>query len=160
MKTLLILGSLLLSAVLFAAEPYKVGDTFESFTTKDQHEKDYTFAPGTRTVVVSFDMSDGKKANGWFAEKGADFLPQQNAIFIANVHGMPGIGRMFAFPKMRKYPHRILLADSENFLARYPAQKDKLTVIRLDEAGKITGISFADPEKGLDAVFSATAGAK
>ncbi len=154
MKKLLFACLLSLAASVFAAAPYKVGDAFESFTTKDQHEKDYVFATDTRLVIVSFDMGDGKKANGWFAEKGADFLPAKKAIFIANVYGMTGVGRVFAFPKMRKYPHRILLADAENFLARYPAEKDRLTVIRLDEAGKVSEISFVDPAKGLDGVFA------
>jgi hypothetical protein len=65
---------------------------------------------------------------------------------------MPGIGRTFALPKMRKYPHRIILADEEHFLDRYPTEDGKLTLFRLDDAGKITEIKFIDPEK-LGAAF-------
>ncbi|MCU0792349.1 MAG: hypothetical protein MUE42_05765 [Opitutaceae bacterium] len=141
-------------ATAFAAEPYKVGDAFDAFTTKDQHEKDYTFAPGPRLVIVSFEMSAGKDANAFFAEKGATFLDEQQAVFIANIYGMPAIGRFFAMPKMKRYPHRILLADAETFLDRYPREENKLTVIRLDPAGAVTGVEFIDPEKGLPAVFA------
>lgn len=137
------------------ADTYKVGDTFASFTTKDQHEKDYTFEAGAvRLVLVSFEMSAGKDANAFLAEKGAAFLGEQKAVFIANIHGMPAIGRFFALPKMKRYPHRILLADAETFLSRYPARPGQITVLRLDENARIAAIEFADPEKGLAAVFA------
>ncbi|MFT3782702.1 MAG: hypothetical protein QM790_11865 [Nibricoccus sp.] len=154
MKLLVCLVSLFAAATLFAAEPYKVGDAFETFTVKDQHEKEYTFSPGVRTLLVSFSMGAGKKANRWLEAKGADFLPQKNAIFLSDIHGMPAVGRVFALPKMRKYPHRILLGDSDHLLDRYPKQEDKLTVFRLDDTAHITAIDFVDPEKGLDAVFA------
>ncbi len=138
-----------------AAETYQIGDTFAPFTTKDQHEKDYAFEPGfVRLVVVSFEMSAGKDANAFFAEKGAAFLDEQKAVFIANIYGMPAIGRFFALPKMKRYPHRILIADAETFLARYPYQPGKLTALRLDASSRITAIEFADPEKGLPGVFA------
>lgn len=154
MKHLLAFLALFVSATLFAADPYKVGDKLDAFTVKDQHEKEYTFAPGPKTFLVSFEMGSGKKANKWFAEKGADFLPQKQAVFLADIHGMPGVGRVFALPKMKKYPHRILLGDAKDLLTRYPKQDDKLTVLRLDADAKITAIEFVDPEKGLDAVFA------
>ena len=148
------LAVVLSAATAFAAELYKVGDTFAPFTTKDQHEKDYTFAAGPRLVIVSFEMSEGKAANGFFAEKGAAFLDEQKTVFIANIHGMPGVGRFFALPKMKRYPHRILLADAGTFLERYPREDKKLTVIRLEETGVVAAIEFIDPEKGLPALFA------
>jgi hypothetical protein len=60
---------------------------------------------------------------------------------------MPGIGRMFALPKMKKYPHRILLADAEDFLRRYPSQEYRITALRLDAQGVITAIEFFDPKQ-------------
>lgn len=145
----------LLATVSLGAAPYRAGDVFEPFTTKDQHDRTYTYEDGTRLVIVSFEMGTGKAANGFFAKQPADFLSRNQVVFIANIYGMPGIGRTFALPKMRKYPHRILLADAEGFLARYPEQEDKLTVLTLDAAGRITGIRFVDPKKELAGVFAA-----
>ena len=147
-------AGLLLGASVFAADAYKVGDTLASFTVKDQHDQPYTFAPGPRIVLVSFVMGVGKDANGYFAKQPADFLAQHQAVFIANIHGMPGIGRFFALPKMKKYPHRILLGDDEHLLDRYPVQEGKLTVLRLDAAAKITAVAFVDAEKELPSVFA------
>lgn len=135
------------------AEPYKAGDALAAFTTKDQHGKEYTFAPGVKTVVIAFTMGVGKDTNRFLEKQPADFLETHGAIFIANIHGMPGIGRTFAMPKMRKYPHRILLADEEHFLDRYPKEDGKVTVLRLGAAGTITAIEFVDPEKNAAAAF-------
>lgn len=147
--------ALLAATALPAAEAYKIGDVFAPFTTKDQHDKTYTLEPGVRMVIVSFDMGSGKDVNGYLERKPADFLASQQAVFIANIYGMPGVGRMFAMPKMRKYPHRILLADEEHFLDRYPVKKGRLTVLRLDGQGRVEGVEFPDPEKELNALFAA-----
>ena len=141
-------------ATLAAAEPYKVGDKFEVFACKDQHEKEFSYAGGVRRIVVSFEMGSGKAANSFFEKQPASFLDQEKTLFISNIHGMPGIGRMFALPKMKKYPHRILLADSENFLVRYPKKEDHLTVLTLDEAGKITAVDFVNPKQAMAGIFA------
>ena len=50
----------------------------------------------------------------------SDLFPVHFLGFIANVYGMPAIGRFFAMPKMKKYPHRIMLADAEGLLDEFP----------------------------------------
>lgn len=143
----------LASGLLHAADSskYAVGDKFEGFATKDQHDKPFTYEGGARLVVVSFEMDTGKSANGFIEKQGADFLGQQRAVFVANIHGMPGIARAFALPKMRKYPHRILLADGEHFLDRYPSKENHLTVLQLDEQGAIAAIRFVGKKEAAAA---------
>lgn len=143
----------LLSAAAPAAKLYAVGDTFASFTTRDQHDKPYTYEGGARLIVVSFEMDTGKAANAFLEKQPADFLAQRRAVFIADIHGMPGIGRAFALPKMRKYPHRIILADADGFLARYPSKDNHLTALALDEKGVITAIRFI-PKKEAASAFA------
>ena len=146
----------LLLAAALAAQTYRLGDRFAPFSTKDQHDRAFTYEGGARRVIVAFEMGSGKAANAFFEAQPADFLARHETIFLSNIHGMPGIARAFAMPKMRKYPHRILLADGKDFLARYPTQEDQLTVLSLDAAGVITDISFVDPKRGLSAVFGSS----
>jgi hypothetical protein len=143
------------AACAHAAGLYKTGDDLVPFTVKDQNEQEFSFTPGPRTVIISFSMGVGKDANGYFAKQPADFLARHQTLFIANIYGMPAIGRFFALPKMKKYPHRILLGDDEHLLDRYPTQEGKLTVLRLDPSARITAIEFVDAEKELPAVFAA-----
>lgn len=137
---------------LASAAPLKTGQTFpELKDMKDQHEQAYSMPAGVKHVAVAFTMSVGKSANQALAEKGADYLPESNAVFVANVYGMPAIGRIFAMPKMRKYPHRIMLADAEGLLDDFPQKEDKVTVFDLNASGEIVAIRFWDPKDQSDA---------
>jgi len=140
-----VLATAALSLSSVFAAPYAVGAKVESFTAKDQHEQQFTLKPGdTRFLLASHDMETGKKANAALNALGKDYLGGKKAVYIANIHGMPGIGRMFAMPKMKKYVHRIILGDDAALIARFPEQKDKVTVLTLTD-GKVTAISYWSP---------------
>ncbi len=96
-KSLAALLALALGALCAHAEPYVKGSTVKVSSAKDQHEQAYTFdAKTTRYLLVSHDMETGKKANGALSALGKDHLSNKKAVYIANIHGMPGVGRMFA----------------------------------------------------------------
>jgi hypothetical protein len=140
-----VLAAVVFSAMAAQAAPYQTGDTVKAFTAKDQHEQAYTFdAKATRYLLVSHDMETGKKANGALTVLGKDHLSSKKAVYIANVHGMPGVGRMFALPKMKKYNHRIVLGDDAALIANFPEQKGKVTVLGLED-GKVRSIQYWDP---------------
>lgn len=129
-----------------AVKTYEKGSKVVSFQSADQHGKAYTFKKGTRYLMITFDMSTGKNANKVLHEKGAAYLPAKKAVYVANIHGMPGIGRRFALPKMKKYAHRIILADADGLLDPFPKQKGKVTVLALSSSGVVSAISYWDPE--------------
>ena len=137
-----------------AVKTYQTGSAVAAFNANDQHGKAYTFKKGTRYLLLSFDMGTGKKANKVLTEKGAAYLPGKKAVYVANIFGMPGIGRAFALPKMRRYAHTIILADQKDLLAPFPTQKGKVTILALNPAGVVTGISYWDPAvKKIDDVM-------
>ncbi len=125
----------------------KVGDKMKSFKTTDQHGKAIEVKAGPEHALISFEMAVAKSANKQFEALGANYLPTSKAIYIASIHGMPKIGRFFAMPKMRKYPHQIILADAEGLLDPFPQKKGHVTVLNLDQKGTIKGIQYWDPEK-------------
>jgi hypothetical protein len=139
------LATLILALGTALAEPYAKDSAIEPFTTVDQHDKEFVFEPKTtKFLLVSHDMDSGKKANVALDALGKDFLGQHKAVFVSNIHGMPGIGRMFALPKMRKYAHRIVLADDAALIAKFPATAGKITLLKLSN-GKVTEVSTWDP---------------
>lgn len=131
--------------------PYEKGGKVESFTAKDQHEQAFTFKPTeTRYLLVSHDMDTGKKANTTLTALGKDYLGSKKAVYMANIFGMPGVGRMFAMPKMKKYTHRIILADDAALIARFPEQAGKVTVLALS-GGKVQSVAYWTPgAEGLE----------
>jgi len=144
------LGLLLLSALAMgpsgsAVEPYHVGSQVAEFTARNQRGQDFTFQPGIRYLLISFDMATGKQANAKLSPLGKDFLPQHEAVYIANIFGMPSIGRVFALPKMRSYNHRIVLADAQGLLDAFPKQEGRVSVIALDPKGRISDVRYWNP---------------
>jgi hypothetical protein len=128
------------------SEPLAAGDAFPPFEgMQDQHEAPYAMPDDVVHVAVAFTMSVGKSANQALAEKGANYLSESDAVFIANIYGMPAVGRFFAMPKMRKYPHRIMLADADGLLDDFPQKDDLVTVFDLDGNGTITAVRYWDP---------------
>lgn len=146
---LLVASVTALASFSFAA-PLEKGDAFPKFDAQDQHEKAYPLPKDTKYVAVTFAMGSGKKANKYFSEKGKSFLPEHKAVFLSNIYGMPGVARLFAIPKMQKYPQRVMLADQEGLLDDFPQEKGKVTVFKLDESGKIVSYKFWDPADGSD----------
>lgn len=129
--------------------PLGSGDPFPAFQAEDQHGVAYTFAPGTRVILIAFEMSAARAANRYLAAQPQGFLDAHRAVYIANIYGMPGIGRHFALPKMRRYPHRIVLADGRDQLTPFPHRAERVTVLTLDGAGVIRTVGYWDPEEAL-----------
>lgn len=139
-------------ASLALSGPYEKGRKVEGFQAKDQFDNAFTFKPAeTRFLLVSMDMETGKKANAALTALGKEYLPGKNAVYVANIVGMPGVGRMFALPKMRKYSHRIILGDDAALIARFPQEAGKVTVLTLED-GKVVSVKYWTPgAEGVDA---------
>lgn len=133
------------------ADPYAKGSKVEAFSAKTQHDKEFTFKPAdTQFLLVSHDMETGKKANAVLTTVGADNLTNKKVVYLANIFGMPGVGRMFALPKMRKYSHTIILGDNAELISKFPEEKNKVTVLKLS-GGKVTSVTYWDPgAEGVD----------
>ncbi|MEO5716661.1 MAG: hypothetical protein ABIT37_24495 [Luteolibacter sp.] len=131
--------------------PYEKGQRVESFQAKDQFDNAFTFKPKeTSFLLVTTDMETGKKANGALTALGKDFLVNKKAVYLANINGMPAIGRMFAIPKMKKYTHRIILGDDAALIARFPEQAGKVSVLALTD-GKVDSVKYWTPgAEGVD----------
>ncbi len=137
------------------AGPLAVGDAVPSFATKDQFGKEFKFTPGLHYLLVGFDMNAGKLANHKFADLGPGWLEQHGAAYVLDIHTMPSVARLFALPKMRKYPHRIILAETATLLDPFPHQPEKITVLALSPDGKIRDVRYWNPATdALDALLN------
>jgi hypothetical protein len=128
-----------------SAAPLAVGGTVPAFSAKDQFGKDFKFEPGLRFLILGFDMGASKTANRKLADLGAGWLEKHSAVFVLDIHTMPSVARIFALPKMKHYPQRIVLGDDEKMLAPFPRQPDKITILVLTAEGKIREIRYWDP---------------
>ena len=144
-RTAMLFAVSLAGAASAFAAPYQKGDRVETFQAKDQYDQAYVFKPAeTRYLLVTHDMETGKKANAVLTTVGKENLVRKKVVYLANIHGMPGIGRMFAIPKMKKYSHTIILGDDADLIARFPAETGKVTVLGL-ENGKVASVKYWNP---------------
>ena len=132
-------------ATALAAKELSVGDAVPAFAANDQMGREFKFAPGPRFLLLGFDMNATKAANEKFTALGAGGLEKLGAVYVMDIHAMPGIARLFALPKMRKYPFRVILATTAEMLAPFPHQPEKITVLVLTPEGKVREIRYWNP---------------
>jgi len=114
-------------------EPYAVGSSIAPLVLEDQHEVPHRVDAATRGVLLSRDMDGGGLVREGLASEGAARLEKAGAVYIADVHGMPGlIRRMIAIPRMRKRGYPVLLDTAGEATAAFPAQAGKASWIRLE----------------------------
>ena len=129
-----------------SASQLTVGDAVPAFSAKDQHGKGFVFTNGVQFLLIDLERACGTSANHKLAERGAGFLEKHQAVFVMDIHTMPSVARLFALPKMRKYPQRIVLVETAGTLEWVPVQPGRVTVLALTPTGRIQKSSFWDPD--------------
>jgi len=142
----LVVFSFCLLGISAFASQLTVGDAVPAFSAKDQHGKEFVFTNGVQFLLIAQERASGTSANKKLVEQGAGFLEKHQAVFVMDIHTMPSVARLFAMPKMRKYPQRIVLVETAGTLAWVPVQPGRLTVLAVTPAGHIQKISFWDPD--------------
>jgi len=146
----ILLSLLVMGLSLFASE-FKIGDKIGTFSILNQHDKKVTIDDSIEKIIVSFEKDTGANINEYLSKKYPLFLKNNNAVFIANISGMPSIiTKLFALPKMRKYDHEILLIYDEDD-KRFISKEEKSTLYTLKD-GVIKSIDFITKDD-LDNIF-------
>lgn len=140
-----------LFTLFLCASDFEINQNIGSFSLPNQFDEKQTIDNSIKTIVVSFEKDTGKDVNEFLSSKDKDFLKKHDAVFIANISGMPSIiTKMFALPKMRDYKHSVLLIYDEND-KRFKSQEEKSTVYKL-ENGVIKTIFFVT-KNDLEKIF-------
>jgi hypothetical protein len=150
------LGMLALAPGLALAQSIAVNDTIPALALADQHGESGGIDASTRGVLLSRDMDGGGLVREALATDGAAQLERAGAVYVADVHGMPGLVRRFiAVPRMRERSYRVLLDTEGAPTAALPAEEGKATWLRL-EALRVVEVRFLT---SADEVRQALAGA-
>jgi hypothetical protein len=120
----------LVAISLFGA-PYKVGQSVAPLQLQDQWGKKSTLKVMPHTLVMAFEKGTGATVNEYLASHDKNYLKKNKAVFIADISQMPNfITETFALPKMRKYPHTVLLIRDEEQGLKFPGEEEKITVMK------------------------------
>ncbi len=130
MKKLLLILSL---AVYSIAAQLNTGEKIPTFSINDQFEKAQIIPSSTKTIIVAGNKDASDTIKDYLLSIEGDSLSKNNAVYIADISGMPSlITKFFALPKMKKYPFKILLLDDTN-KDKFLMQEDKITIYEVED---------------------------
>lgn len=156
MKLMLLLSLLTLAGPV-AAETIAVGATLPPLTLQDQHDVAGSVDAETKLVLYARDMDGAELVETALATDGAAKLQAVGAIVVAEISGMPRlIASWFAIPKLQKRPYRMLLDRDGAATAHLPAEKGKVTLLRL-RAMQVVGIEMAATPEAVVAALAPAA---
>ncbi|MCG3701172.1 hypothetical protein L5F41_03540 [Aliarcobacter butzleri] len=146
-----LLLTIFLGVVAFA-NPLTVNNSVPELKIKDQFEKEHTLDSNVKTIIFSATKDESNTIKEFLNSKGNDFLTTNHIVYVADITGMPSlITKFIALPKMKNYSFPILLIDEENKVL-FPVEKDKITIITLDNS-KITDVKYIKTAEDLAATF-------
>lgn len=145
--------ALALLAMSLLAAPYKVGEQVSALSLTDQHGESLGMKVMPKVLIMAFEKGTGATVNEYLLTQEKDYLAKNNASFVADISQMPNfVTEMFALPKMRKYPHTVLLIRDEEQGLRFPSQEGQITVMNFQD-NVLTKVEFVDTTAELKAAI-------
>ncbi len=134
------------------ANSLTVGSDVSNISIKDQFEKVNSINTEVKTILFASDKDMSDVLKEYLLSKEGDILSKNNAIYVADISGMPSlISKFIALPKMKKYPFSVMLLDDTN-KDYFAKQEGKIIVYTLDNA-KVTQISTISTAKELEEII-------
>ncbi|MGW8168490.1 MAG: hypothetical protein ACWGHH_00540 [Sulfurovaceae bacterium] len=135
---------LISTIVIVFANEYQVGQSIKPVILNDQFGAIYNIDKMPRTIIITFEKEPSDVLNEYLSKQSEGYLEKNNAVFIADISGMPAfVSKSFALPKMKEYKYKVLLITDENEGAMYPYQEGQITIIKT-ENDRIKSINFTD----------------
>lgn len=155
MKKILLLIATVCASISHA-ELAEVGKPFPSYTLEDQFGQTNTLSSETRFVIVASEKDVSGKVNDWLKTKAPDYLAGLKTEYVSDIEPMPGIiTSLFALPKMKKYPFKLLLATEKSFAATYPAEKGRIALFTLDANQVLTDVRYVETAAEIEVALTA-----
>lgn len=146
---------LAISAASVFADKAEIGKVFPAYQLEDQFGNATGLAPDTRFVIIASEKGVSGRVNEWLKGKGQEYLTSNKVEYVSDIEPMPEIiTRMFALPKMKKYPFTLILNKSKEFAQVYPSEKGKIAVFVLDAKQILTGVHFVDTAADVEALIA------
>jgi len=112
---------------------YSVGQSLSSLDLPDQFGKHHSIKAMPTLLIIAFEKGTAATVNDCLGKEKSDYLSSHKALYIADISKMPSfIAKVFALPKMEKYPYTVLLIQDEEQGAKFPAKEEKITLIHLE----------------------------
>jgi ABC-type Fe3+-hydroxamate transport system substrate-binding protein len=116
MKTSILLTTLLFGLTLnaiAASDTLKTGDNLPKLTLTDQFDKAGIIPSNTKTIIFMADRATGQMVVSYLDSKTPAWLAQKHAVILSDIHKMPAMMKIFAFPELRSKYYSMILGREE-----------------------------------------------
>ena len=134
------------------ANSLSVGSDVSQIKIKNQFDAINPISAETKTILFASDKATSDILKEYLLSKEGDILSKNNALYVADISGMPSlISKFIALPKMKKYPFSVMLLDDTNkdFFGK---EEGKIIVYSLDNL-KITEMKSISTAKELEEII-------
>lgn len=101
---------------------------------KDQFDAKVQVDEKVKWIVFSPDKYISDLINKALDDLKLTDLTKTNGLYVADISAMPGmVTTMFALPKMKKYPFKVVLDYEGDLTGKWPQKKEKASLIKLDQ---------------------------
>lgn len=134
------------------ANSLTVGSDVSEIKIKNQFEAVNAISADTKTILFASDKETSDILKEYLLSKEGDILTANNALYVADISGMPSlISKFIALPKMKKYPFSVMLLDDTN-KAFFGKEEGKIIVYSLDNL-KVTQMKSISTAKELEEII-------
>jgi hypothetical protein len=145
----LIIFLMLIATSNVFADQLRIGDRLPDIEFLDQHDQSHKLDSTIQLLIFAHSKEAGSMMTDILAAVEPDHLDKHNAVYIADISGMPSlIARFFALPKMRKISSPIYLVREDSQADWLPKQEDKLTLVALSD-GHVRDINYSESEETI-----------
>jgi len=139
------------------AEELGPGDVLPALALPDPHGETHVVEADTRVLILSRDMDGGGAVRDALEEGGAEFLAAHDAVYVADVSGMPWlIRKTIALPRLRDRPYPMLLDEDGDDTATLPHREGRATLLFLGETdNRVEAVEYAGSAEELRAAVEA-----
>jgi hypothetical protein len=134
------------------ANSLSVGSDVSQIKIKNQFDAINPIGAETKTILFASDKATSDILKEYLLSKEGDILTKNNALYVADISGMPSlISKFIALPKMKKYPFSVMLLDDTNkdFFGK---EEGKIIVYSLDNL-KVTQMKSISTAKELEEII-------
>jgi len=124
------------------------GSLLPETAIEDQFGEEHVLGDDVRLVMMTRDMEAGEVARAAIERAGPATLEGPDKVYVSDISGMPSlIATMFAIPKMRDRPYRLLLDRDGIFTARFPSEPAHVTLLIVEDRRIREIRHLAEPEE-------------
>lgn len=135
MKKIFFVFCILISSFSFS-ETLKTADFMDQFDVKTN------LTETTEWIIFTSDKEVSNMVNKVLEEAKITDLQSLNGLYVSDISKMPGfVTKMFALPKMKKYPFKVTLDKEGTATGSWPREKEKATLLTLKNL-EITSTAF------------------